>query len=131
MTKQTSTSLGLLLLRVSIASMMLFGHGLPKLLDFGEKSANFPDPLGIGNTVSMAAAVFGEVVCAAFIIVGLFTRAAAIPFLFTMLVAAFVVHSADPWAKKEFAILYAIPALSLLFTGAGAFSIDGWRKRST
>ena len=49
---------------------------------------------------------------------------AAVPLLVTMLVAAFVVHADDPWGKKEFALLYAIPALSLIFTGGGRFSLD-------
>lgn len=132
MTNPTShawTSLGLLILRVCTAGMMFFGHGLPKILDFSARSAAFPDPLGLGNAVSMALAIFGEAVCSVLIALGLFTRLAATPFLITMLTAAFLVHSADPWAKKEFALLYAVPALTLMFTGAGAFSIDGWRQR--
>jgi putative oxidoreductase len=132
MTTPTShawTSLGLLILRVSTAGMMFFGHGLPKILDFSARSAAFPDPLGLGNNVSLALAIFGEAVCSILIALGLFTRLAATPFLITMLTAAFLVHSADPWAKKEFALLYAAPALTLIFTGAGAFSIDGWRQR--
>lgn len=128
-TSQTWTSLGLLILRTGIAGMMLIGHGLPKIMDFSARSAGFPDPLGLGSTVSLSLAILGEVVCSLFLILGLFTRLAAVPFLLTMLTAAFLVHAADPWAKKEFALLYAIPALTLIFTGAGAFSIDGRRQR--
>lgn len=129
MTTTALPSIGLLILRLGFAGMMLFGHGLPKLMKFNELSASFADPLGIGNAASLASAIFGEVACAVLIAIGLFTRVAAVPFLFTMLVAAFIVHSADPWAKKELALLYAIPALTLIFTGPGAFSIDSWRKR--
>lgn len=128
-TSQSWTAFGLLILRTSIAGMMLIAHGLPKVMDFGAKSAAFPDPLGLGSTVSLSLAIFGEVVCAVLLMLGLFTRLAAVPFLLTMLTAAFLVHAADPWAKKEFALLYAIPALTLIFTGPGAFSIDGWRRR--
>lgn len=128
-TSQTWTSLGLLILRASIAGMMLVGHGLPKVMDFSAASASFPDPLGLGSTISLTLAVFGEAVCSIFLVLGLFTRLAAVPFFLTMVVAAFLVHSADPWVKKEFALLYAIPALTLIFTGPGAFSIDGWRRR--
>jgi putative oxidoreductase len=46
-----------------------------------------------------------------------------------MLVAAFVVHGDDPWSKKELALLYAIPFLTLGLTGPGRFSIDAWWQK--
>jgi len=103
---------------------MLFAHGWGKLKGFSAISGKFPDPLGIGSAPSLAMAVFAEVFCAIALILGLFTRAAAIPLLITMIVAAFIVHGANPFQKKEFALLYAIPFLVLILTGAGKFSID-------
>lgn len=119
-----TTDLGLLVLRLTIGPMMLFAHGLPKLLDFSAKADTFADPLGVGATTSLVLAIFGELVCAALITLGVATRAAAVPLLVTMLVAALIVHGDDPWARKEFALLYAVPALVLVFTGPGRFSID-------
>ncbi|MDF1823287.1 MAG: DoxX family protein [Verrucomicrobiales bacterium] len=123
------SSLGLLILRVLLGGFMLFGHGWGKLATFSEKSAQFPDPLGVGSTPSLALAVFAEVFCAAALILGFFTRAAVIPLLTTMVVAAFIIHGDDPFQRKEFALLYAIPFLALMLTGAGAFSIDAKLKR--
>jgi putative oxidoreductase len=120
---------GLLTLRAAVAAMMLHGHGLPKLLQFEEKLSRFADPLGIGSPASLSLAVFGEVVCSVLLLLGVATRFAAVPFLVTMLVAAFVVHADDPWARKELALLYAVPALTLVFTGPGRFSIDGLIER--
>lgn len=117
-------NIGLLILRVGIGAMMLFGHGWGKLVNFSNISATFPDPLGVGSQVSLALAIFAEVVCALALMLGIFTRFAVIPLLITMIVAAFIVHSADPWGKKEFALLYALPFLTLIFTGPGSFSID-------
>lgn len=108
---------------------MLFAHGWGKLTKFGELSGKFADPIGLGSAPSLALAVFAEVFCAIAIMLGLFTRAAAIPLLITMLVAAFVVHDADPFQKKEFALLYAAPFLMLILTGAGSFSVDAKLKR--
>ncbi len=122
------TSLGLLLLRVSAGSMMLFAHGLGKLQSFSEKSAMFPDPLGVGSPLSMGLAIGAEVFCSAAIIFGFATRLASIPLIITMLVAALVVHGDDPWAKKEFALMHLLPYLTLFFTGAGAYSFDAWCK---
>ncbi len=123
-TRNPITSLGLLILRLGAGGLMLGAHGWGKLMTFSEKSGKFPDPLGVGSQASLGLVVFAEVFCAAAIILGLFTRLAAIPLLITMLVAAFVIHGNDPFQKQEFALLYAVPYLALIFTGAGAFSAD-------
>ena len=111
-------------MRVWIGSTMAIAHGWPKLSTFSERLNTFPDPLGVGSPISLVMAVFAEVICAVLIILGLGTRLAAIPLLIAMLVAAFIVHSGDPWAKKEFALLFAVPFLMLIFTGGGRFSLD-------
>jgi putative oxidoreductase len=43
-----------------------------------------------------------------------------------LLVAATIIHADDPWQKKEFALMYAVPFLTLIFTGPGRYSIDHW-----
>lgn len=115
---------GLLLLRVSVASLMVVQHGWPKFASWSAKSATFADPLGVGPATSLALAIFAELFCAAAVGLGLATRLAAVPVVITMLVAAFVVHADDPFQKKEFALLYALPALTLVLTGPGRFSLD-------
>lgn len=126
--RKTLSDLGLLALRLGIGGMMLLGHGWPKLAKFSALAGKFPDPLGVGSQLSLVMAVFGEVVCAALLMLGLLTRLAAIPFLITMVVAVVMVHGGDPWAKKELALLYALPALTLLLTGPGGLSVDAWRR---
>lgn len=123
------TDVALLVLRVVYGGMMLFGHGLGKLRGFSEMSEGFPDPLGIGSTASLAGAVFGEFVCAALLVAGLATRLAAIPLVFTMGVAAFVIHAGDPLfmgggAAKEPALLFLGAYVALALLGPGRFSID-------
>jgi putative oxidoreductase len=115
---------GLLLLRTSIGALMFYGHGWEKMTNFSAKAATFPDPLGLGSNLSLTLVVGAEFICPVLIFFGAMTRLAAIPLAIAMLVAAFVVHSADPWMKQEFALLYAIPAITLIFTGAGAWSMD-------
>lgn len=102
---------------------------MPKILDLSARSAVFPDPLGLGNNVNLALAIFGEAVRSILITLGLFTRLAATPFLITMLTRGLSRPFGRSRGKKDFALLYAAPALTLIFTGAGAFSIDGWRQR--
>lgn len=123
-TRDTFNDLGLLLLRVCAGATMLGAHGWKKLSRFAELSETFPDPLGVGSTTSLALAVFAEVGCSALIVLGLFTRLAAIPSAFTMVVAAFVIHADDPWNKKELALAYLVVFVTLALTGAGRFSLD-------
>jgi len=54
-------SLGLLFLRVAIGGMMIAGHGWAKLTGFGDMASSFPDPLGIGSELSLAAAVGADI----------------------------------------------------------------------
>jgi len=54
------TSLGLLVLRLWLGLAMFFNHGLEKLAHFSDMAAKFPDPLGIGQTPSLALVVFAE-----------------------------------------------------------------------
>ena len=128
---ETRNDIGLLILRVGIGVFMLAAHGWGKLANFGELAGTFPDPIGLGSTVSLVLVIFAEVLCALLVVLGLGTRFAAVPLLVTMLVAAFVVHADDPWSRKEFALLYAIPFLTLIFTGGGRFALDSlirWKK---
>jgi len=119
------SAIGLLILRVSLGCMMLFGHGMGKLLNFSEYAEKFPDPIGLGVTVSLILAIFAEFFCSILVILGFATRLAVIPLMITMAVAVLVIHGDDPWQRKEFALLYLVPFLALMFTGAGKYSIDG------
>ncbi len=116
--------LALLVLRVCIGSMLLFGHGWGKLSHFGAIAPGFADPIGTGPQVALALAVFAEVFCSAGVILGVLTRFACIPPLITMVVAVVFVHTADPYSKKELALLYAVPFLTLIFAGGGKYSFD-------
>ena len=82
----------------------------------------------------MAGTVGAEVVCAGLVAIGLATRLAALPLVFTMSVAGFVINAGEPWGEKELAAIYLVPFLALVFTGPGAYSLDakiagGGRRR--
>lgn len=122
----TSTSLAILLLRVALGTQMLIGHGWPKLMTFSEKAATFPDPLGVGHMTSMALAVFGEVVCSVLLILGAFTRLAALGGAVTMSVAFFLVHGGKLSGANsgEMAFLYLVGFVAVFLTGPGLFALD-------
>ncbi len=118
-----------LILRVGVGLFMLLSHGWGKLFSFSEKSEYFPDPLGIGSIASLSLATFAEFFCSILLIFGLFTRFAAFNLLITMLVAGLIFHAADPFAKKELALLYALVFLYFSIVGGNRYSLDQWFRK--
>lgn len=114
----------ILIIRISV-SLLMFTHGWPKLMKFfSAEPITFFSFLGLGAVISLALAVFAEIVCSVLLILGLATRAALIPLIITMITAVFHIHAEDPLAVKEKAILYLLTYLLLFFTGSGRYSLD-------
>ena len=145
-TRDATASLGILFLRIGTGLLMLLGHGIGKIQGFADKKDGFPVPdffplKLMSNPVSLMATIGAEVGCSALLILGLATRPAAFILAFTMVVAAFNIHASCPWfmaggpGSKEPALLFLIPAIAILLTGAGQYSADasiykeGRRKR--
>lgn len=135
-TRDAVASGGLLVLRVCTGLMMLIGHGWSKIGAFEQAKDGWPVagiwPFSMMSPpVSMAATIAAEVGAAAFLVLGLATRPAAFLLGFAMVVGAFQVHALDPFfmprppgASKEIAILYLIPCVALIISGAGGYSVD-------
>ena len=109
---------------------------------FASIQNSFPFPFNsIDPAISWSMAMWGEIICAIFILLGLFTRFAAISLIVITVVATAAVHWPDSYSSlselwKGYAIsdkgfgnyklplLYIIMLLPLLFSGAGKFSLD-------
>ncbi len=120
-----ATSALLLIVRI-VFGVLLMSHGIQKWSNFSEMSAVFPDPLGVGGSISLSLAIFGELFCSMAFIVGFLYRLAMIPMTFTMLVAFFVIHANDPFSVKELAFVYLVVFVLMYIAGPGKFSIDRW-----
>jgi putative oxidoreductase len=124
--------LAALILRLGFGLYMLIGHGYGKLLNLlSGDEIKFFSFLGLSPKISLSLAVFAEFVACIFIIIGYKTRLATLPLIFTMLVAAFMVHGGDPWfmykaegGSKEPAMIYLIGFLSIYLLGSGKYSAD-------
>lgn len=137
--------IGLLAQRVIFGWLMFGGHGLGKMQGLGtERAANFADPFGLGPELSLFLAGSAETIGATLVVLGLCTRFSALTVAFTMVVAAFWAHGADPvfaerviidghriaTGSKEMPLLYLFGFLTLALTGPGRLSIDAqikWR----
>jgi putative oxidoreductase len=97
----TFEGLAPLLLRLYLAPVMIQA-GWNKLSHFQDTADWFGSPdygLGLPFPVVMASlAISAELIGGLFILIGLATRWASIPLMFTMLVAAFSVHWPNGWA---------------------------------
>jgi len=121
--------LSLLLVRIAAAGFM-FSHGWGKLVKLVNGNFEFGDPIGLGVEISLGLTVFSEILCAFLVLIGLFTRLAAIPLIITMIVAVFVVHLDHDFGKKELGLFYLINYLVLFLSGAGKYSVDSlFRKK--
>ena len=116
-------SLFLLALRILFGVLLLL-HGIQKWMNFSAVSGSFPDPLGVGSTMSLGLAIFGEVFCSVGFILGAFYRLAMIPMIFTMGMAFFVIHGNDPFAVKELAFIYLVVFVLRYIAGPGKYSVD-------
>lgn len=114
----------LLAVRVFVGFAML-SHGYPKLqmLLAGGK-IEFFDFLGMGPQITLILTVIAEFVCSILLILGLFTRVSLGFLIFTMVIAGFVVHGADPFEKREMSLIYLSVYLLLMVMGAGKVSVD-------
>lgn len=120
-TNDTLLNLWLLIFRVAAGSFMLT-HGIPKLMTLVKGGPiTFMDPFGLGDTVTFILVVFAEFLCSVLVVLGIGTRLATIPLIITMSVAAFHAHAADPFGKKEMALLYLIIFITILVLGGGRF----------
>lgn len=115
---------GLLVLRVFTGLAMAFAHGLKKIPP-AEGFINaiaqigFPLPTFFAWSAGLAEFAGGLLIAA-----GLFTRHASLFLGFTMAVAAFGAHAADPFSKQELSLLYLAVCVLIVFQGAGRFSLD-------
>ncbi len=136
-TRDATASLGIFALRVMVGLMMFIGHGLPKIQNYAERKDFFyvPDlfPFTLMTPpMTLIACIAAEVVAAAFIIIGLATRPAAFVLGFCMVVAAFGAMGAAPWFQstptlvetKELSIMFLIPMVAIILSGAGGYSLD-------
>ena len=112
-----------------VAALMLL-HGWPKMMDYSDNLDTFPDPIGVGPAGSKALTVFAEVFCTFFILIGLYTRVAAIPAIICMAVAAFFVHHGDPLREREAALMYLGLYIAIFFLGGGRFSADNYLRKN-
>ena len=114
---------GLLFLRISGALLVLYVHGLPKLLHWQSEMQHIDDPLHLGSGVTLLCALFAEIVCPLLVMLGLWTRLACLPFLFLLLVSMLIVHSDWSVEQGQFGWLLMMVFATIALSGPGKFAL--------
>jgi putative oxidoreductase len=124
-TSENAFSFSMLMLRLGAGLLMLINHGLDKIMHFASKAPKFADPFQIGSTTSLSLVVFAEFFCAAFVILGLFTRLATIPLVIAMGVAFFISNKYNfSTTGGELSLLFLVCFSVILIAGPGKLSLD-------
>lgn len=129
-----SDDLGKLILRVTLAILVLL-HGIAKVFGGIEPITGMVVKAGLPAAFSYLV-YFGEVVAPLLVLVGLWTRPAALVIAINMIVAVLLVHTAEfftltkngGWAL-ELQGMFFIGAVAVALLGAGRFSVGGANGR--
>ena len=130
---KSNPALGLAVLRVVVGGTFA-AHGLQKILVFGmDGLAGFLGQQGIPFPhLSALAVTAAELLGGLALALGFFTRLAALPLAFSMLVATLSVHLKGGYflpSGVEYTLLLLAASLAFAFAGPGAWSIDGLLAR--
>ena len=115
-----------LVLRIVFGGLMV-PHGYAKLVGFAEKQHSFMNFLGLGSAVSLGLTIFAELICAALLVIGLYTRLALIPLLILTVVIVFISHEGDIFGKAFSGFAYLTAYLVIFLLGPGKYSVDARR----
>ena len=124
-------SFGLLILRLSIGTMLIH-HGYEKTADIQNFADAFVRPIGIPFPIlSSYIAAYSEIYGSWLVIVGLFTRFAALSIVGTIGVAIYhaIVTAGFNIYLLELLILYMGGSLCILLLGSGDFAIDRFLRK--
>ncbi|MFC5473091.1 DoxX family protein [Paraherbaspirillum soli] len=122
--KQGTPDAGLLLLRLAGAFLLLYVHGLPKLLHYSSELGHIEDPFHMGVGLTLSLAIFAEVLCPLLIAAGFLTRLACLPILFLLLVSMVFVHPEWSIAEGQFGWLLMTIFAGIALAGPGRFSLE-------
>ncbi|MGF1685885.1 DoxX family protein [Photobacterium japonica] len=113
----------LLLVRLTIGSAMLY-HAITKILQFSALAPSFMDPFALGSTASLVIAITIQSITGLALVLGFFTRPAALLLCGAMGFAAYTLGTQGSLLNGEPAALYSVFAFSLLIQGGGRISLE-------
>lgn len=129
-----SDSLGKLVLRTALALLILF-HGIAKVIGGVDQIAGLVGKVGMPPAFAYLVYV-GEVIAPLLLLLGVWTRVAALVIAINMAVAVLLVHTGEffslaktgGWAL-ELQAMFFVAAIAIALLGAGRYSLGGSQGR--
>lgn len=128
--RESNTDVGRLILRLAVGVLILL-HGISKVTGGVGPIAGMLERAGLPAALAYGAYI-GEVLAPILLIVGVWTRAAAVVVVVNMLVAVYLAHMGDIASINkqggyalELQAMFLFGALSIAFLGAGRLSVGG------
>ena len=126
----SSADTGRLVLRLVLGVLILL-HGIAKLQGPPDFVVGMLGKAGLPPVLAYAVYI-GEVLAPVLLILGLWTRAAAIVIVVNMIFAIYLVHMGDLFKlgkqggyALELQVMYLFTAIAIAFLGAGRYSLGG------
>lgn len=117
-------SLGLLFLRACGGALMLQGRAATWAAMIQPNRALLSHPFGPGGELGWILTLLSEGLCTLLVMLGVFTRLAAVPPLVSLLVVGLAMPVGTAWSLRAPWLQLALPFFVLTFTGAGEYSFD-------
>src|SRR5689334_3206691 len=118
-----SADLGALLLRLLFGGLFIW-TGWMKIDGYDKYVGMMQDYIGIGPKLSYNLVIFAEFFCGILVVLGILTRLAVIPIIFTMIVVFFIALKAQPFLEKQYPFALLIMGVIIFIIGSGRFSVD-------
>lgn len=112
------------LFRFLVSAELIVVHGLKKIGVGIAQAEVVPNPFGLPDAVNQILATGANLICPLFVILGFFTRLAAIPIVAVTLTGYFVVHGNDSLAERDIPFMFSVAFLFIVAVGGGRYSLD-------
>jgi len=119
-----ANNIAILFFRIAVAIELIVVHGSKKIAHHGHAAEIVPNPLGLPEAFNQGFAFAATLIFPLFILVGFYTRVAALFALAVPMTGYLVVHWNDSLAEKDVPFMYSISLLLIIVCGAGKYSMD-------
>jgi putative oxidoreductase len=118
-----SADLGALLLRLLFGGLFIW-YGWQKIEGYDKYIGMMQDYIGIGGRLSYNLVIFAEFFCGILITLGIVTRLAVLPVIFSMIIVIFCALKAQSFQEKQLPFVFLIMGVIIFIMGSGRFSAD-------
>jgi putative oxidoreductase len=117
---------GILFFRVAVGTELIVVHGLKKLGIGVPTPEVIPNPFGFPGAFNDFVAIAANVYLPVLVVLGLFTRLAAIPAMIVTATGYFIMHGNDSLIERDIPFMYSVAMLTIAMIGGGKYSLDGY-----